>query len=81
MIVSSGSARLAPPVKWLPRNARQARTHGHLKPNPENVNETGTPVSEMVHGCEIDVIPGIDRRLGLSAALRLIACRSLIAPI
>jgi hypothetical protein len=80
MVVSLGSALMAPSVKLLPRNA-PCETFGRLQPTPEKVNETGTLVSERVHVREIVVISGLDCLLGQSGAFRVVACRSPMAPI
>jgi hypothetical protein len=70
MVVSSGSALLAPSVKMLPvtpPNSRQA--FGRCKPMLAKLNEIGMPASDRVHLREIVVIFGTYWRLGRSRGI------------
>jgi hypothetical protein len=82
MVVSSGSAQLAPSVKVLTVTPQtRGRRFDRCKPMLAKLNETGMPTSDRVHLREIVVILEIDWRRRRSAAFHLIACRSPAASI
>jgi hypothetical protein len=83
MIVSSGSAQLAPSVKFavVTPPFELAQAFDRLKRMPAKLNETGMFASERVHVREIVMVQAPGTRPSARRDFRLVACRPAAASI